>query len=337
MRYRLRFWAENVPPAEIVDRAMPLLVEYSAGIACAVFSESLHDENARAFRAIKEAGVELTYWPLLSPENGYFPGEKNVPDFTQLVHRVVGWAGDNGIMPDMIAVDQELPFDQMVQLVEEGTGSKSKALAAAGILHRNRDRQSYLKAKAELVELDGWIKARGVKTLSAVLPWVALELEGDGEMIQDMMETPVSGVAWDIISPMMYVSMLTGMSGGLISTRDANWLVFDTCLRLRTGHPRSAGVSLGVTGTGVLGNEPTFSNPGELITGVEAALAAGVRDISIYNLEGVISREDPRAWLEALRKARPRVPPRSRKVDLVLAAARNIYRPLAGITRRPQP
>jgi hypothetical protein len=89
-----------------------------------------------------------------------------------------------------------------------------------------------------------------------------------------------------------------------------------------------------VTGTGVLGNEPTFETVEELMVGVEASLAAGVRDISIYNLEGVVSRENPRVWLEALRAARPRIPEKSGKVVRTLGALRNIHPVLSRLKDR---
>lgn len=115
--------------------------------------------------------------------------------------------------------------------------------------------------------------------------------------------------------------MIVGMTGGLVSERDASWLVFKICLGLRSAMRDKAGVSLGATGTGVFEDEQVFEKPERLTRGLEAALAAGVKDISIYNLEGILSRSNPRRWFEAVRGACPTVPPKSKKVDLALAAA----------------
>lgn len=323
MRYTLRFWAENISPGEIVQRALPLLCEYGAGVGIAVFGDSLTDENAAAFRQIKEAGVELVLWPLLSKEEGYFPFERNVPVYAETVKRLMDWARDNSCAPGMIAVDLELPFHQMMAVLE-ATGL-GKVHSALGILKENRDPERYRAAKAGLIELNGWLHARDIETIAAALPWVALELEGDVELVQDMMETPVAGVGFDVLSPMLYASMLVGMTEGLVTARDADWLIFDSCVHLRARYGwRTAGVSLGVTGTGVLGNEPTFSRPEELMVGVEAALAAGVRDIGIYNLEGILER-GPREWLDALRSARPRIPEKSKRVARLLNFLRAVY------------
>lgn len=323
MRYDLRFWAEFISPPEIVERALPLLAEFSAGVGVSVPEGSLSDENAAAFRDIKAAGVEFAFWPLLEREKGYFPNEANVPAYAEMVRGLIAWADDNGVLPDMIAVDLELPLEQISAFLgpQEGGGGRR----VLDMLKENLNPERFREARCGLIELNSWIRSRGIRTIAAVLPWVAIELFGEGETVQDMMETPVSGIDWDLISPMLYVSMFEGMTGGRVSVLDANSLVYETTVRLRNKYGGRAAVSLGVTGTGVLGNEPTFETVEELMVGVEASLAAGTRDISIYNLEGVVSREDPRSWLEALRAARPRIPARSARVVRILGALRNLH------------
>lgn len=326
MRYDLRFWAEYISPPEIVDRALGFLSEYRAGVGIAIKADSLTEENALSLRRIKEAGVETAFWPLMSREDGYFPYEANVPGYSEMVRNMVEWSEGNNIVPDLIAFDLELPFDQMMYVLEAGW--VDKPLRALEICRRNLDRGKYLEAKRGLIKLNSWVQARGIRTLTAALPWVALELNGEGEFIQDMMETPIRGVGWDLISPMWYVSMIEGMTGGTISRRDAEWITYLACLWLRTGYGKRAGVSLGLTGTGVFGDEPVFDEIEGIMVGVEAALAAGIRDVSIYNLEGTLDREDPGAWFRRLREASPRTPDRSRKMTTALAAARVLY-PLA--------
>lgn len=332
MRFDLRFWVENMSPPEILRHGLPLLREFSAGVGVALFESSMTDENARAFRDLAGEGVEVVFWPLLPRQRGYYPGEDNVGEFRELTEGLVEWAGAHGVVPDMIAVDQELPFSQMIRILD--AGFLARGPLAVRVCASNLDWNRYQGAKREFRLLNSWARNRGIRTLSACLPWVALELDGTYQIIGDMMETPVMGVDWDIISPMVYVSMIVGMTGGLLSERDANWLAFEICLALRSARGRRAGVSLGVTGTGVLENEPAFKEPEELLVGLEAALASGVRDISIYNLEGILSGGNPRRWFEAVRGARPRVPPRSGKVALALAAGRNVYPILGRLIRR---
>jgi hypothetical protein len=328
MKYDLRFWAELISPPEIIDRALPLLREFDAGVAVAMYPVSLTRENAAALHELKAAGVEVALWPLMEKDQGYFPGEGNLEEYSAMVRNLLDWALRNKVLPGTLAVDLEPPIQQLSR-VFGARGGMAKLRGAFNAARHNLDKERYYTAKAVLDDLNGWVHVQGVKTLVAVMPWVALELEGDHELIQDMNETPVAGIAWDIISPMLYVTLLGGVAERVLNRRDANWLLYDSCRKMSEKYAHRAGVSLGLTGPGVLEEEPSFDDPSELVVGLEAALAAGVRDVSIYSLEGVLSRHDPRRWFEALRRAVPAVPEKSEKMARGLAAARRIYPPLA--------
>ncbi len=337
MNYRLRFWAEVMEPPEIVESAFPLLKEFKAGVAVAVYPVSLTKKNASAFRKLLDAGIELTYWPLMEKEQGYFPGERNVDEYAAMVRHLVEWAEKNEVAPGRIAVDLEPPIQQLSSVLA-AQGGVALVRSAVSAARENLDRGRYYRAKAILDELNYWVRERGIKTLAAVMPWVALELEGEYELIQDMSDTPAAGIEWDVLSPMLYVTMLAGTPGASLNTRDANWLIYDSCLKLRAKYGERAGVSLGLTGTGILDNEPVFQSPGDLLVGLRAALAAGVRDISIYSLEGIMNRAEPRGWFAAIRDAEPRLPERSQKIARSLSAVRYVYPTIARVVdwyRRP--
>lgn len=326
MEYGLRFWAEFISPPEIVGRGLELLAAHGAGVAVAVYPVSLTTENAEAFRELKHAGVELTFWPLMEREQGYFPGERNIGEYRAMVSHLLDWAAGRHVLPDALAVDLEPPIQQMRTVTAADTRI-ARAMEIYSAARENLDLERYRTAKSALEDLNREVRGIGIRTISAVMPWVALELEGEHELLQDMSETPVGGIDFDVVSPMLYVTMLT--AGGLLNRRDANWLVYESCAGLRARLGERAGVSLGLTGAGVLEDEPTFRMPEELLVGVQAALAAGVRDITVYSLEGVLARRNPAAWFTALRSADPKVPERSGKVSRGLAAARYAYPPLA--------
>ncbi|MDD5448563.1 MAG: hypothetical protein PHO53_05300 [Actinomycetota bacterium] len=322
----MRFWAENISPDDVVRHALPLLEESGAGVAFALFPSSLNEVNARAFRKLKDAGIELTFWVLLSKEDGYFPGEKNVDVFLGLCKKVFQWAEQEGVLPDFLAIDEESPLEQAEKLL--GAPIWLKPGVALKIALGNLCRENFDYAKGRFSILNSLARDRGVKTLGTCIPVVLIEEIQGGEFVQDLFETPVLGVDWDIISPMIYTSMLIGMSAGLISRKDASWLLYRLSKWLDASRPHAAGVSLGVTGTGVLGNEPAFSSPLELVSDVETALSAGIRDITIYSLEGIISRGEPEIWFKALENVEPRVPPRSGKVDFLIDALALAHRAL---------
>jgi hypothetical protein len=337
MQFELRFWEESLAPPDIVKKALPLLQEFSAGVAIAMYPVSLTRKNANALKKIREAGVDYAFWPLMEKEHGYYPGERNASSYGSLVRHQMEWASKNDVLPDTVAIDLEMPIQQMWEVMQ-ATNPLARLGKVFSAARENLDRERYYHAKAKLSRLNAELQDAGMRTLTAVLPWVGLEMEGDGELLQDMTETPASGIGWDVVSPMLYVSMLCGMSGGAITKKDANWFIYDNCSRLREKFGGRAGVSLGLTGGGVLQDEPVLGGPAELVVGLEAALAAGVRDVSVYSLEGVFAGDNPREWFEAIASAKARVPERSRKVADGLIAARKVYPPVARLIdwyRRP--
>ncbi len=324
MSYKLRFWVEHWSPKRIVAEAYDLISSYKPGLNIAIFPDSLTDENISALQRLIADGIEISFWVLLGAEEGYFPNEKNMSTFCSRTEEIISKALEASAAPKYVAIDLEMPISQVVDLLEASSLEKIKR--AYRIFMDNLDRSRFSSARADLAELVQWLHSKEIKTIAAVLPWVILELEGEGNLLQNAMETPVRGIDWDILSPMWYSSMFEGSTGGIISQGIANRIAFESSLKLRSRYGDRVGISVGVTGTGILGNEKTFGDVEELLDSIGAALSAGVRDISVYNLEGVITREDPGLWMTKMISAKPRVPDRKIPVSMALWAARFFYR-----------
>ena len=69
--------------------------------------------------------------------------------------------------------------------------------------------------------------------------------------------------------------------------------------------PERVHVSLGVTGTGKLGDEPAYERPEALALDVSAMRAEGVEELAIFCLEGLVGRSDAGRWVDVIRDARP--------------------------------
>jgi hypothetical protein len=108
---------------------------------------------------------------------------------------------------------------------------------------------------------------------------------------------------------------------------------YDFFRRLHGYYGERAHVSVGVTGTGVYGDEPIYRSADELALDVAAARAAGIEDIAVFCLEGIVRRERPAAWVEAIAGADPTVPPSSLRAEATLLAARMATDALAAVDR----
>jgi hypothetical protein len=127
-----------------------------------------------------------------------------------------------------------------------------------------------------------------------------LVAEVRGAWIQRVLGTPVSALPVDRHSVMAYTSLIEGWSGGWISRRSAEALL-SACARLaRVRFGARASLSLGTVGPGAFGDEPCYRDVDELARDVELACAAGIDEIALFDLGGVLRRPPAEAWFAAL-------------------------------------
>jgi hypothetical protein len=64
------------------------------------------------------------------------------------------------------------------------------------------------------------------------------------------------------------------------------------------------GISLGTIGVGAFDDEPCYRGPDELARDVAIATRAGITEISVFDLGGILRRPPPEAWLDAISSPR---------------------------------
>jgi hypothetical protein len=153
------------------------------------------------------------------------------------------------------------------------------------------------------------LHARGLETIAAVLPPVVFDLFAEDDLWQGVFRTPVTAPGWSVLSPMLYTTLISRMlpSQNALSARA---LLFETGRMLVSSvGPARASLSVGLVTTGKLGDEPAFGSPRELTLDVAAARAAGIDDLALFSLEGVLKRGTPESWLVPFAMASPISPP----------------------------
>src|SRR6185295_17904670 len=101
---------------------------------------------------------------------------------------------------------------------------------------------------------------------------------------QELLGTPVDGLAWDHVSVMLYTSMIEGWSRGVLRREDARSFLAAAAVLAAARLGDRAGVSLGCVGVGAFGNEPVYRAAVELADDVAIARAAGVDDLTLFEL-----------------------------------------------------
>ena len=269
-------------------------------------------ELASTFVQLRDVGVEPGIWPLLSHEDGYWPSERTVREWTAYA---VGWLDAleaHDALPVWLAVDLEPPLAQATRL----------PLAAWELGRENMDVDRFEHSRGLFREFCGTVQARGVRTLAVTLPSAAHDLRDDVPLWQDMLETPWADIPWDVAGIMAYGSIVAGASRGLLTDADARAIHQPLLQRVHDRFGTGAHASLGVTGVGVFGDEPSWSSPADLAADVAAARAAGISDIAVFCLEGILARPNPEAWFEALSTTAAGEPEQTWKAHAVRHGAR---------------
>jgi len=311
---KIRVWAEYFTPKEAVHKkVISLLKKYDVCLAIAFPPGSMNPDFARMMKVYQDEGVEVALWVLLPDESGYWISERNADEFSELIHRIYDWADKGKFRIPWIAVDLEPPYYQYQRIQNAGA---RKALEIARIIMENNNRSRFYDASRKFELIQEFIHSRSTKTLAPATAVIIEDIVRGTTSAQNLLESPITTVHWDVVSFMIYTSMIAGYMKRLhVTPRDARWYLYSVCSDAKNYLWEQAGVSIGVTYIGKLGDEPYYESPEELLPDMQAAKAALIEDIAIYNLEGILRSKKPEEWFDTLLNAEPHIPERSAKID----------------------
>jgi hypothetical protein len=305
----LRIWSEHLPLHALRDAdTLDLLASAQAHPLIAVTPAHDLDALAHALIAIAQRGLEPGIWPLLPDADGYWPSEHNAPQYWQHVGELLDALSARGARARWVAVDLEPPLSQLQRLRHDVAPGLARLSALRQLARDNLDPPRFARAVDAYTAGLARAHAHGARTLAVTVPLAAHDLRDDLPLWQDLFEAPWAPVPWDRAGIMAYGSMVAGYSRGALSHADARAIHYRLFCHLARAFGHRAHASLGVTGVGKLGDEPAYTRPDQLARDASAARAAGVHDLAIFCLEGLVGRENAGAWLAAVRDAPPITP-----------------------------
>ena len=263
--------------AELAARRIDLLVAVTPEVTSGA---------ARLVERCRAAGVGIGLWPMVDDAHGRWPSAANAGWFVQYCHELVTSLRAAGAMPDEIAIDLEPPIDRVRGMLSGSARALLQLPSAGG-----------MRALRELVDD---LHREPVRVSAAVTPMTVLPSALASRGWQRLLGTPLDDVPFDTVNAMAYTSLFEGYSRGLLRRDDALAVltaVAGACSR-RWG--ARAAVSLGVVGVGALGDESAYRTPRELAEDVALAEAAGIEELVLFALDGVLARPPRAAWLDAL-------------------------------------
>lgn len=318
----LAVWSEFLEPAT-VEAQLELLAQHRVALYLAIRSEVIGDTALRRLlRRARELGVEVRAWLLLTDDEGYWPGERNLDAFDALVQRFWSWNLAEQLGVRWIIADIEPPLATSRALFDAVAGGS--IADALPLLLQNRDPVAFEKARLRWARaVERW-QAQGISVMAVTFP-LALDDDDDGDAtIQDVLETPIAGIGWDEISFMLYQNVFEDFAGTRVGPR----LIYDYLVRARTLFGDRASVALGLIGTiGKSGSErPGYVDPDALREDIAAALAAGVDRVQLFSLDGILAEPGaPSRWFDAL-DVTPSIPAPSPALDELRGLLRTLDR-----------
>ncbi len=288
-------WCETLAFEEL-PAALPLLVRHRVDLLLAVRPWQL-GEIAEVVRRARGEGVFVAVWPMLADEDGRWANARSCDKYIAFVDQLLA------VVPeaDELAIDLEPPFDELERLIRRGRGVGSAATPApalcSGLGPARLPSLSFRSARDDLATATRRWHA-SLRITTAVIPFLAFER--GGAWMQRFLGTPVTALDVDRHSAMAYTSLLEGWSRGVLDRRRAE-AVFTRCaVAAKARFGERAALSLGCVGAGAFGSEPAYRDPSELARDVALARAAGIEELALFDLGGVMRRPPPEAWFDAL-------------------------------------
>lgn len=285
-RPRRRIYSEIYPLDELArESTLRRLAARDLELVVALWPNTLAATLQIAARAT-DLGVRVTLWPMLDDDAGRWVSVANVEPYADFVRVVVG----QGDICRELLIDLEPPIGQMQRPVQSWLSQSSGA-------SKQDPKAQWHKGRRALHRLLDELGARGITRTAAVIPLVVYDGK-QGRSWQQLLGTPVDGLPFDHIQVMAYTTLFQGYSRGLLGRKDALMLLDDLCTAAKTKYGDRAGISLGCTGQGALGDEQAYRALGELVEDLQHTAAAAIDDVALFELGGVLRRPDADAWLD---------------------------------------
>jgi hypothetical protein len=289
---KISMWCEFLN-YEIVmsERIVDLLGKYKVNLNLAVTENQLTSTLAELLRIYKKTGLTVTLWPLLPDELGYWACEKNADEFSKLINRIFDWAKQEKVNIPGIVIDMEPPLYQR--------NTTALTVDIKKMIRENRNESRFRKATERYREILKKIHSENCQVMTVTSYLILADYTFGTTFLQNFLETPVLMLNWDRISFMVYNSPFKRMPQSTLLC-----VLRSIAKIVKKNFGERAAVSLGMIGNiGKLGNEVGYSEPVNLIADIKTVLKAGINEISIFSLDGLLAQPKPESWLKEISKA----------------------------------
>lgn len=283
--FRRRIYSEFVPLEELKDPLLRSLAARNIQLLVAVTEENVQELGPLLTRT-SQAELSVGLWPLLNHRLGRWLNAANVNAFARWLRYVV--SGDR--VKDKV---KTIVFD-----LEPSIDTVKRTLSERRVLSLVQERRptGEPQEQAALVEE---IRTLGFEAFAAVVPLTTIGGRA-GVGWERILNTPLSEMRFDRVSAMLYTSLFEGYGWPWVRRQDAEGLLYLLSRAVREEFQERAAASVGAVSRGAIGDEQVYRHPNELRRDVAICCGQGIKDITLFDLGGVLSRPPIEPWLDAL-------------------------------------
>ena len=284
--------AEYTPYAKLSEpEIVNLLAKYHVAICLCVREDQLNNDLNHLYMVYEKAGIPILLWPLLPKKDGLYVNKSTADKYIDYLETVYGWMDKRGHKVDAIVVD-----------VEPGGGGFKKWI-------KDMDRKSWPQALDKFNRVIAAIHKHNSLAIGVAFPFVIDDRLSGRHGWEDLFGGPVASVDWDYLAIMMYTTWFIEQGKFMGMTWDAaHWAAYDYSVDLKKVWGDKAAVALGVTSAGEGNEKVIYDTPEKIAPAIAAVRSAGVANLGIYDIKGMLDSGSLEPWLKTLQDTPPALP-----------------------------
>lgn len=290
--------AEYTPYSKLMEpEVVGLFQKYGAAVCLCVRAHQLNEELDRLYQVYEQAGVPILFWPLLPLEHGLYLNKRTTRVYLDYLETLFNWAEAHGHRIEAIVIDVEPSY------IPPPEGGKPPGLLKnLRRVLKDLDRESFQASLPEFNRINDLIHAHDCLSVAAAFPFVIDDRRVGRHGWEDLTGGPVATIEWDYLAIMMYTSWFVEVGGWLGMDWDsAHYLAYDYSRDLKALWGDRAAVAVGVTNPGQGHEQVLYTSAEQIAPAIAAVRAAGIQNLGIYDLQGILESGDPESWFQVLR------------------------------------
>jgi len=301
---------------EKVQEQLPVLQEKDATLYLQIKEEDLTNPKLKdILKDANDRGLKIIIWPFLRSEQGPWANDHNYDVYIPLMYKIVDFLKEENVITKYLVVNMENASAQM-DTVKEYLKDKDYS-SLFDMLLKNINREKFDIAVQEYKKMIDSLHVKGYKVMITTYPYLIDDMQDNDPDIQDLVNVPISGIDWDAYT---FTPYRTAYSSDF-NVKFSPFIAYEYSRAAREEYKEKARIALGIVGPS--GHGPGFTSPEDLYKDISAVKAAGVQEVDLFYLGGMIKEEaEVKDWINS--EVEPIIP----AFDYKVIAARTFVKSL---------